>query len=126
MNVGDTGFVVYGELGVAKVNILEINLVFAWVERISLISFTGKEIAKYDDYGKYFVQIEDLFDTVKNAYSSYYEKKDERIEQYCEQITTIKDLVNFSLQNGLDGWKNNEKRLAYIRMANKLLGYQII
>ena len=126
MNVGDTGFVVYGELGVAKVNILEINLVFAWVERISLISFTGKEIAKYDDHGRYFVQIEDLFDTVKNAYSSYYEKKDERIEQYCEQITTIKDLVNFSLRNGLDGWKNNEKRLAYIRMANKLLGYQII
>lgn len=125
MNIGDVVYTYNENLGILRGKIFKlIGDLAAEIKIDCIVSYCGNEIVKTNEHIHY-AEISDIYLSAKDAYNSYCEESEKKIKEYCDEIKTIKDLINFSIENCLDGCKNEAARLAYIRMATKLLSIKI-
>ena len=123
MNVGD---IVYRYEHwadfIEKAKILEIEGNVAKIKSICMVSYDDEPIA--NTYGQCYEITDDLFNSAKEAYDTYYLKQSKQIKNYCEEIHTVEDLINFPLNhcisNGEEYTNNEAPKLILIWRKNCL------
>jgi len=108
---------------VIKARILKIYDISVKVEKMFYHS-------KDDDVTPFFIYIEgdvyiqNLYSSPKEAWKAYEERQEEEIQEYCDSIETIEDLVNFPLQHCIDETDEHcdqNARKAYIIRVDELI-----
>lgn len=111
---------------IEKVKVIEDREDVVKIKSICAVSYDGESIT--NTYGELYEITDDLFYSSKEAYDAYCAKHGKRIKNYCEQIHTVEDLINFPLKHCIgngEKYTDHEARHAYIDMAKKLLGIRI-
>jgi hypothetical protein len=88
----------------------------------------GKDFEHERFYGSTVGKFEDIYITAKEAYDAQKNKSKLKIEEYCNEVKTIEDLLNFPIKHsfGVEEYTNYEAIAAYKIMCKKIANIDII
>lgn len=93
-------------------DIVFVNSIWNTAEKCEIAGFVEKEssmgksvyiVHSLDNYGTFGATEDCIFTTKEDAISEYYKAFENTVKSYCEQIKTLEDLVEFPIDNCING-----------------------